>query len=84
VFPAYLTTFLIEPGYEEPIKTVTHMLASKLKFPFFEIYEQFFTDTSKSTETTILKNALRYPIFDNPSQLDNWLPQYFNNSQQFH
>ena len=28
VFQAYLTTFLIEPGYEEPIRTVEQMLTS--------------------------------------------------------
>jgi len=29
VFQAYLTTFLIEPGYEEPIRTVEKMLKSE-------------------------------------------------------
>jgi hypothetical protein len=66
VFLAYLTTFLIEPGYEESIKTLTQM-----KFSFFEIYEKFFTDTSKSTEIAILKNAILCPIYDTLSQLDN-------------
>jgi hypothetical protein len=60
VFQAYLTTFLIKPGYEEPIKTLTQMLASKMKFSFFEIYEKFFTDTPKSTEITALKT--RYVV----------------------
>jgi hypothetical protein len=37
VFQAYFTTFLIETGYEEPIKTVEQMLASDMKFGFFSI-----------------------------------------------
>jgi hypothetical protein len=44
-----------------------------MKFSFFEINEKFFTYTFESTESTILKNALPYSIFNNMSQLDNWL-----------
>jgi len=36
VFQAYLTTFLIEPGYEEPIKTLEQMLTSELKFGYID------------------------------------------------
>jgi hypothetical protein len=75
VFRAYLTTFLIEPGYEEPIKSVEQMLASDMKFGFFEIYEKFFTDTLESTETTILKNAIRCPNYDT---CRNWTTVYHN------
>ena len=34
VFQAYLTTFLIEPGYEEPIRTIEEMLKSKKNVRF--------------------------------------------------
>jgi hypothetical protein len=63
VYQAYLTTFLIEPGYKEPIKNVTQMLASKMKFSFFEIYEKYFTYTFESTKSTVLKNVVGCPIF---------------------
>jgi hypothetical protein len=36
VFQAYLTTFLIEQGYEEPIKTAEQMLKSEMTFGFDE------------------------------------------------
>jgi len=58
VFQAYLTTFLIEPGYVEPIRTVEQMLASDMKFGFYEYYKKFFTDSSDPTDSTILKNAV--------------------------
>jgi len=59
VFQAYLTTFLIEPGYVEPIKTVEQMLASDMKFGFDKNFEIIFKDTQDSTDSTILKNAVR-------------------------
>jgi len=64
VFQAYFTTFLVEPGYVEPIKTVEQMLASDMKFGFSEDFESFFNDTSNSTGSTILKNAVRCPTRD--------------------
>jgi hypothetical protein len=64
VFQAYLTTFLIEPGYVEPIKTVEQMLASDMKFGFDQGYEVFFNDTSDSTDNTILKNAVGCLYYD--------------------
>jgi len=63
VFQAYLTTFLIEPGYVEPIRTVEQMLASDMKFGFFTNFDILFTDTSDSTGSTILKNAVRCPTY---------------------
>ena len=40
------------------------MLASDIKFGFFQSYGAFFTDSSDSTDSTILKNAVRCPIYD--------------------
>ena len=37
VFLAYLTTFLIETVYEEPIKSVEHMLQSDMKDGSFDL-----------------------------------------------
>ena len=35
------------------------MLASDMKFGFFKSFEIFFTNTSDTTDSTILKNAVR-------------------------
>jgi hypothetical protein len=59
VFQAYLTTFLIEPGYEEPIRTVEEMLKSERKFGFISEYSRFFPDTSSSIDSAIVENALQ-------------------------
>jgi hypothetical protein len=75
VFQAYLTTFLIEPGYEEPIKTVEGMLASDMKFGFQENFEIFFTETSDPTDSTILKNAVRCPDYNTCVE---WATHYHN------
>jgi len=52
VFQAYLTTFLIEPGYEEPIKTAEQMLRSEKKFGFCEGYEYFNPDISENVDSS--------------------------------
>jgi hypothetical protein len=64
VFQAYLTTFLIEPGYEEPIKSVEQMLKSERKFGFRRGYEQFFPSISESVDSAILKDAVNCPDED--------------------
>ena len=61
VFQAYLTTFLIEPGYEEPIKSLEQMLKSKMNFGFPYIYNKMFPDTSDPVDSEIRKNALECP-----------------------
>jgi hypothetical protein len=61
VFQAYLTTFLIEPGYEEPIKTVEQMLNSEMNFGFRGIYKILFSDTSDNLDSAIFKNAVECP-----------------------
>jgi hypothetical protein len=61
VFQAYLTTYLIEPGYEEPIKTVEQMLKSERKFGFPTRFKNIFTDTSDPVDSAIVKNALECP-----------------------
>ena len=58
VFQAYLTTFLIEPGYEEPIKTVEQMLNSEMNFGFRGIYKILFPDTSDTVDSEIFENAV--------------------------
>jgi hypothetical protein len=80
VFQAYLTTFLIEPGYVEPIKTVEQMLASDMKFGFYEQLEVFFEKVPGSVDSYILNNSLKGthvgPLF-------NWAAFYQNMSILF-
>jgi hypothetical protein len=59
VFQAYLTTFLIEPGYEEPIRTFEEMLQSQKKYGFIKEYFsdiKFFPGASANA-----KDAVRCP-----------------------
>jgi hypothetical protein len=80
VFQAYLTTYLIEPGYEEPIKTVEEMVTSDRKFGFFDEYEVFFNDVSDSFESAILNKYVRCP--DHGASF-NWAAVYQNISIVF-
>jgi hypothetical protein len=64
VFQSYLTTFLIEPGYVEPIKTVEQMLNYEKKFGYVPWQFNFFSDTSESLNSAILKKAVHCPDGD--------------------
>jgi len=75
VFQAYFTTFLIEPGYQKPIKTVEQMLTSDMKFGFAVENEIFFHNIPYSTDSAILNNAVRIP--DLGTSL-NWATVYQN------
>ena len=61
VFQAYLTTFLIEPGYQEPIRSVQEMLKSENAFGFPRLYELFFPNSSDPVDSAIFKNAVQCP-----------------------
>jgi hypothetical protein len=61
VFQAHITTFLIEPGYEKPIKTVEQMLNSDINFGLMRDYKILFPDTSDPVESAIVKNAVECP-----------------------
>ena len=75
MFQAYLTTFLIEPGYEEPIRSVEQMLKSKLKFGFPHSYYLMFPDTSDPVDSEIRKNAL---VYSNVRTGRKWASIYHN------
>ena len=51
------------------------MLDTDMKFGFFKIFETFFNDTSDSTGSTILKNAVRCPDYNTCVQ---WATHYQN------
>ena len=61
VFQAYLTTFLIEPGYEEPIRTMEEMLKSKKNFGFSNIHLEILDNTSDSVSSAIVNAAVECP-----------------------
>jgi hypothetical protein len=61
VFQAYLTTFLIEPGYEEPIKTIEQILKSEKIFGFVKEYNLFFPSTSDTLYSAVVKDSLQCP-----------------------
>jgi hypothetical protein len=61
VFQAYFTTFLIEPGYKEPIKTVEQLLKSDMKFGFYDQLGAFFNDVPDSVDSAILNKSLQSP-----------------------
>jgi hypothetical protein len=61
VFQAYLTTFLIEPGYEEPITSLEQMIKSGRTFGFIDEYDIFFNNDIESVESVIYRRAVRCP-----------------------
>jgi len=61
VFQAYLTTFLIEPGYEEPIKSVEQMLKSEKMFGYIRGYQLILPNTSDPVYTSNVKEAVQCP-----------------------
>jgi hypothetical protein len=75
VFQAYLTTFLIEPGYEEPIRTVEEMLKSGKSFGFDRGYDFFLPNTSDPVYSAILQDAVKCP---DESTCFIWAAAYHN------
>jgi hypothetical protein len=76
VFQAYLTTFLIEPGYEEPIRNIEELLKSEKKFGLREIYKEYiFLDPSDPVDSTIVRDAVQCP--DQPTCF-LWAAVYHN------
>ena len=75
VFQAYLTTFLIEPGYEKPIRSVEQMLKSEMKFGFPDKYKLMFTNYSDCVDRAIHKDAVQCP--DKPT-CSMWAALYRN------
>jgi hypothetical protein len=75
VFLAYLTTFLIEPGYEETIRTVEQMVTSDMKFGFIDEYEAFFNNVTDPVESVILNKYVKCPYL---GACLNWAAVYQN------
>jgi hypothetical protein len=81
VFQAYLTTFLVEPAYEEPIKTIDQMLKSERKFGFTKKFGNLFDDTNGLVDSAILKDAVTCPNWDTCFE---WATEYQNISIILH
>jgi hypothetical protein len=75
VFQAYLTTFLIDTGYEEPIKTIDQMLNSTMKFGFISVYNSFINDPTDTVGRSILKGMVTCP---DESTCIKWATTYHN------
>jgi hypothetical protein len=75
VFQTYFTTFLIEPGYEEPIRTIEEMLRCGKKFGFIKEQESLFINSFDPADSAIVKNAVRCP--DEPTCF-KWAAVYHN------
>jgi hypothetical protein len=61
VFQAYLTSFLIDTGYEEPIRTVEEMLNAGMRFGFPPSYKRFFNDSTDFVGSAILRKLVLCP-----------------------
>jgi hypothetical protein len=81
VFQAYLTSYLVPLGYEEPLKTLDEMLKSERKFGFTQHCEIFYANNSDSVDLAILKSAVRCRDFDTCFK---WAAVYHNFSTIFH
>jgi hypothetical protein len=75
VFQAYVTNYLIEPGYEEQIKTLDEMLKSETKFGFTEGCERFYVNSCDPVGIAILKDAASCADYDTCFK---WVALYHN------
>lgn len=75
VFQAYLTSFLIDTGYEKPIKNIEEMLNASKKFGFPPSYRIFFNDPTDNVGSAILRKMVLCP---QESICLKWASQYRN------
>jgi hypothetical protein len=61
VFLAYFTSYVIEPGYEEPIRSLNQILKSEKSFGFPERSEKLYAYISDSVDLAILRSDVRCP-----------------------
>ncbi|PNF33401.1 hypothetical protein B7P43_G04162 [Cryptotermes secundus] len=59
VFQAYLTTYLVDPGFEKSITSIEELFASGTKYGFFSTYfDRNFNDKANSKDVEILRNRI--------------------------
>jgi hypothetical protein len=75
VFQTYLTSFLIDTGYEEPIRNVAEMLNAGMKFGFPRSYKIFFNESSDTVGSAILRKMVLCP---DEGICMKWASQYRN------
>jgi hypothetical protein len=75
VFQTFLTSFLIDTGYEEPIRNVAEMLNAGMKFGFPRSYKIFFNDSSDTVGSAILRKMVLCP---DEGICMKWASQYRN------
>jgi hypothetical protein len=59
VFQAYLTTFLVDPGFEKSITSIEEVFTSGTKYGFTSIlFDRNFNDKANSKDVEILRNRI--------------------------
>ncbi|PSN30225.1 Ionotropic receptor 568 [Blattella germanica] len=58
LYLSFLTTFLINPGYERQVQNVIELVHSKLKYGYHEGFDKYFDDTTDEILTTIRKHRI--------------------------
>jgi hypothetical protein len=59
VFQAYLTTFLVDPGFEKSIKNVEEVFTSGVKYGFLSLFfDSIFKEEANNNSMKILKNRI--------------------------
>jgi hypothetical protein len=54
VYLSFLTSFIINPGFEHQVRTVDELVRSKLNYGYHSGFDKYFNDTSDQTLVTIL------------------------------
>jgi hypothetical protein len=81
VFLAYFTTYVIEPGYEKPIRSLDKVLKSEKSFGFPERSEILYAYSSDSVDLATLRSAVRCTDYDTCFK---WATLYHNISTILH
>jgi hypothetical protein len=75
VFQTFLTTYLIDPGYEPPIENMDQLLGSDMKFSYVPEYRFILEQSNDPNVVTILKNSID---FVSVSDSLDWVLKYKN------
>jgi hypothetical protein len=58
IFQSFLTTFLTGSGYKPPIHNIDQMLASKIKYGYFDVFDDIYNETDDVESHVILENRV--------------------------
>lgn len=63
IFQSFLTTFLTESGYENPIEDTDHMLASEIKYGYHPLFDHVYLESGDVQAQKILSNRVLCPEY---------------------